>query len=104
MLGIVYYEEGIISPLSTPPESVHKHLKEVYIGGFRSKLCFIKAALYMLEYVAALERMVIDPEMKFYDGLNCWAYFQRKTWDEGEREKVCSCLHNHSKSSMIIIR
>lgn len=67
-------------------EHVHKHLKQVEIGGFYDTSNQIEFAIYLLEHAISLERMVINPVGKYCSAL-------RQSWDEGEREKAYRKLH-----------
>lgn len=85
-----------------PNSSVHKHLNEVHIGGYFD-LDYIHFAIYMLEHSAALELMVLDPQMKYYIGGNHWKHLET-TWVEGEREAICARLQDYCKRLRIIIK
>lgn len=68
-------------------EHVHKHLKQVEIGGFYDTSNQIEFAIYLLKHAISLERMVINPVGKYCSAL-------RQPWDEGEREEAYRKLHD----------
>ncbi|XP_023880455.2 uncharacterized protein LOC111992833 [Quercus suber] len=90
-----------------PNDHVHEHLKEVHLAGFYGSSSQIKFAIYLLKNAPALKRLVIDPKEKcgLVDSYRQLPKRERKkrSWNEGERERVCEQMQEFSKDVLLII-
>nr|XP_023903783.1 F-box/FBD/LRR-repeat protein At1g13570-like [Quercus suber] len=92
-----------------PNDHVHEHLKEVHLAGFYGTSSQIKFAIYLLKNAPALNRMVIDPKEKcsLVDSYRQVPRGRRerknRSWNEGERERVCEQMQEFSKDVLLII-
>lgn len=100
------FEQGIELE---PNDHVHEHLKEVHLAGFYGTSIQIKFAIYLLKNAPALKRLVIDPKEKcrLVDSYRQVPRARRgrknRSWNEGERERVCEQMREFSKDVLLII-
>ncbi|XP_075663255.1 uncharacterized protein LOC142632804 [Castanea sativa] len=83
------------------------YLQEVHLAGFYGTSTQIKFAIYLLKNAPALKRLVIDPKEKcgLVDSFRQVPRRERKnrSWNEGERERVCEQMQEFSKDVLLVI-
>ncbi|KAM1015498.1 hypothetical protein ACFX13_046037 [Malus domestica] len=85
----------------------HCHLREVKFQGFQYTPCEIELAICILRNAMMLEKMVIDPYGKYYDGAGVWVealyYESNSLWKEKGRALVHEKLKEVMTYAQIII-
>ncbi|XP_043692356.1 putative F-box/LRR-repeat protein At3g42770 isoform X2 [Telopea speciosissima] len=74
-------------------EFSHNQLKEVQISGFRCSPDEIELASYIVRIAMALEKLIIDPKVTYYEGKGKWNFTDvNKIWSKCLRENICKSL------------